>query len=269
MASANAGLELPATSLMAPFLPVIPSSPAPRASRRIIPEGPTAKSASRRRPITGAAQITPEQKQNPDTSRVWGLQYESKPFPRRFFRLPSNGLSGNRRRDEEGQMTKEASLQSALCYRASLARQCDSVNVPAIVGLGAMRGAPIAEKLLGIGVGAQPDILDLADAGALEPRGDIAGEVEHGMAVAPGRPKEAARGRSRGPTPLNKIGADLVISLPDHRTDRRLDLALRRAKPLHCRDRRFDDPGQGAAPAGMGGPDHAGPRFGEEDRSAI
>jgi hypothetical protein len=31
--------------------------------------------------------FTPAQKQGPDTSGLWGWQYESKPFPRPFFIL--------------------------------------------------------------------------------------------------------------------------------------------------------------------------------------
>src|SRR3974390_3296996 len=65
-----------------------------------------------------------------------------------------------------------------------LVRQSNGVDVPAIVGFAAMRGAPIAEKPVGIGISAQPEILHLADGGALEPPGDVAGKIEHGVALA-------------------------------------------------------------------------------------
>jgi hypothetical protein len=53
MASASTGLELPATSLIAPFLPVIPRSPAPGAAlgpRRMILKKAAPKSASKAAP---------------------------------------------------------------------------------------------------------------------------------------------------------------------------------------------------------------------------
>src|ERR1700722_4482015 len=59
MPSASTGLELPATSLMAPLLLAIPLSW-----------------------ISGGS----SQKQRPDTSRLPGWQHESGPCPRRIFR---------------------------------------------------------------------------------------------------------------------------------------------------------------------------------------
>ena len=38
---------------------------------------------------------------------------------------------------------------------------------------------------------------------------------------------------------------------------------------LHRRDGRFRDAGDGAAPAGMRGADHAGRGIGEQDRAAV
>src|SRR5580700_5241568 len=139
----------------------------------------------------------------------------------------------------------------------------------AVIGLGAVGGAAEAEKPLRIGIGAKPDILDVADARPGQPRADIAGKVEHGMTVAGGRREEAVAGGVLGVKAGNEIGADLVIGLPDHRSDRSADLAALGAQPLHGIDRGLDDPRKRAAPAGMGGADDAGPRLGEEDRSAI
>ena len=48
-----------------------------------------------------------------------------------------------------------------------LGRQRNRINMPAIIGFGAMGGAPVAEKLLGIVLGAQTQILHLADTGTL------------------------------------------------------------------------------------------------------
>jgi hypothetical protein len=81
IAAASAGLELPATSLIAPFLPVIPAllRGYQRYPRRMIPE--CSRLRRRRGPL---GKIMPKQKHSPDTSRVRGWQYESKPFPEGF-----------------------------------------------------------------------------------------------------------------------------------------------------------------------------------------
>src|SRR5262249_28538204 len=104
-------------------------------------------------------------------------------------------------------------------------RQGDGIDVAAVVRLGAMGGAAIGEKSGRIGVGAQTQILDLVDPSKLEPHGDIAGEIEHGVAIAGCRcEKPMARG-VLCTKPDNKIGSDLIARLPDHRADRRADLA--------------------------------------------
>src|SRR5215469_6025947 len=72
------------------------------------------------------------------------------------------------------------------------ARQHDGIDVPAVIRLGAMDGAAVAEKAVRIGIGAQAEIFDMADAGAGEARGDIAREIEQGMAVARGRREKSA-----------------------------------------------------------------------------
>ena len=63
----------------------------------------------------------------------------------------------------------------------------------AVIGFGAVGGAAEAEKALRVGIGAKPEVLDVPDSRAAKPRGDIAGKVEQGMAVARGRCEEAAR----------------------------------------------------------------------------
>ena len=147
--------------------------------------------------------------------------------------------------------------------------QRDGVDVTAIILLAPMGRAAETEKSRRIGVGAQREILDLRDGGPHQPRPDIAGEIEQGMAGARRRAEEAiAAGILRGKA-RDQIGADFVIVLPDHRSERGVDLAAFGAKPFHGLDRRLGDAGERAAPAGMRGADHAGDRIGEKDRAAI
>src|SRR5580700_1904458 len=221
MASARAGLELPATSLMAPLLPAIPSSPA--------------------RPAATFADLIQAACRAGNMNQ--GL------VPAGFFALGAIGLAGH--------------------AGAGLAGQSDRIHVAAVIGFGAVGGAAEAVKPLGVGIGAKPDILDAADARPDQPRADIAGQVEHGMAVAPSRREEAVAGGVFCVKAGNQIGADFVIGLPDHRSDDGADLAARGAEPLHGIDRGLDDAGERAAPAGMGGTDDAGVWLGEEDRPAI
>ena len=53
-----------------------------------------------------------------------------------------------------------------------------------------------------------------------------------------------------------QVGTDLVIGLPDHRPQRRVNAFARRAELFHRRDRGLDDAKQRATPAGMDGADH-------------
>src|ERR1700722_3298864 len=116
---------------------------------------------------------------------------------------------------------------------AALADQSDRIHMAAVIGLGAVGGAAEAEKPLGVGIGAKPDILDVAEARPGQPRADIAGKVEHGMAVARGRREETVAGGIFSVEAGNKVGADLVIGLPDHRSDHGADVAALGAPPLH------------------------------------
>src|SRR5260370_25978858 len=143
MASASAGLELPATSLIAPLLPAISSSPA--------------------RPAATFADLIQAACRAGNMNQ--GL------VPAGFFALGAMGLAGYAGAASDG--------------------QSDRIHVAAVIGFGAMGSAAEAEKPLGIGIGAKPDILDMADARPGQPRADIAGKVEHGMAVARGRREEA------------------------------------------------------------------------------
>src|SRR5262249_31520280 len=139
----------------------------------------------------------------------------------------------------------------------------------AVVRFGAVSRPPETEKAVSIGVGAQAHVLHLTDIGAPEPSRDIAGKIEQRMAFARGGPEEAITRRILGAEAGDEIGADLIVALADHRAEPGADLAALGAKPLHGIDRRFDDPGERAAPAGMRRSDDAGLRVGKEDRPAI
>src|SRR5580692_10492074 len=221
MASASAGLELPATSLIAPLLPAIPSSPA--------------------RPAATFADLIQAAFEAGNMNQ--GL------VPAGFFALSAMGLAGR--------------------AGAASVGQSDRIHMAAVIGFGAVGGAAEAEKPLRIGIGTKPDILHVADARPGQPRADIAGKVEHGMAVAGSWGEEAAAGGVFCVKAGHEIGADLVIGLPDHRSDHGAEVATLGAEPLHGIDRGLDDARKRAAPAGMGGADDAGVWFGEENRPAI
>src|SRR5580704_5500809 len=221
MASASAGLELPATSLIAPLLPAIPSSPA--------------------RPAATFADLIQAACRAGNMNQ--GL------VPAGFFALSAMGWAG--------------------CAGAASVGQSDRIHVAAVIGFSAVGGAAEAVKPLRIGIGAKPDILDMADARPGQPRADIAGKVEHGMAVARSRHEETVAGGIFCVETGNKVGADLVIGLPDRRSDRGADVAALGAEPFHGFNRGLDDAGERAAPAGMGGADDAGVWVGKKDRPAI
>src|ERR1700688_4978593 len=217
MASARAGLELPATSLIAPLSPAIPSSPA----------HPAATFADLIQAACRAGNMNQ------------GL------VPAGFFALSAMGLAG--------------------CAGTASTGQSDCIHVTAVIGLGAVGGAAEAVKPVRIGIGAKPDILDVADTRPGQPRADITGKIEHGMAVARGRREEAVAGGIFYIKAGNKVGADLVIGLPDHGAD----VAALGAEPLHGFNRGLDDAGERAAPAGMGGADDSGVWVGKKDRPTI
>src|SRR5437588_2534891 len=104
-----------------------------------------------------------------------------------------------------------------------LVQQGDGADVAAVIGFAAMHRAPIAEEIPGLGIGAGADVLDAADPGPGEARGDIAGQIEQRVTRARGRPKEAlAGGILRRKTP-DQVGSDLVARLADHRPERGRD----------------------------------------------
>ena len=62
---------------------------------------------------------------------------------------------------------------------------------------------------------------------------------------------------------------DLVVRLPDGGAERRHDAGALGAERLHGGDRRLDHAGEGAAPAGMRGADHARLGVGQQQRPAV
>ena len=80
--------------------------------------------------------------------------------------------------------------------------------MPSVIRLGAVSGAAEAEKSLRLGIGAKPDILDLLNAGPLEPRGNVARQVEQGMTLARRRTEVIRAGFIPGRKAGDEIGAD-------------------------------------------------------------
>src|SRR5581483_11344854 len=105
--------------------------------------------------------------------------------------------------------------------RLSFRNERDRAHVASVIGLAAMRRAPVAEERLRLGIGAAPQILDAADAGAGEAVGGVAGEIEQGAAGARRRHEEARTARIRRAELRDQVGTDLVVALPDHRPERR------------------------------------------------
>ncbi len=97
-------------------------------------------------------------------------------------------------------MDRDANPYSPFGGRYSLSQR-DCVDVPAIVRFGAMGRATETEKSRRVRIRAQPNILDLPDAGPREPRGDVAAEIELGMAVA--RAPDERTDRCRDPRRQN------------------------------------------------------------------
>src|ERR1700724_2643623 len=108
---------------------------------------------------------------------------------------------------------------SGTCQRAGgparrvLLRQRDGADVAAVIGFGSMGAAAIAEEAGRLAVGAMAEVLDTADLGALKPRRDVAGKIEHGVPVARGRGEEPIAARVVGGKARDEIGPDLVVRL--------------------------------------------------------
>ena len=96
------------------------------------------------------------------------------------------------------------------------------------------------------------EILDAADAGGGEARGDIAGKIEQGVLRSRRRAEEPFVGPVLGLEASDEFGPDLVIRLADGRPERDRNTGPGGPAALHGGDGRFEDAGGGTAPAGMG-----------------
>src|SRR6185437_5329457 len=145
----------------------------------------------------------------------------------------------------------------------------NGVDVAPIIGFAAMGGAAVAEKPRRIRVGAGIEVFDMRQAGAPQPRRDVAREVEQGV-PGTGRGREEWTGLAiLGGKAFDQIGPDLIVGLTDHRSQRNPDFFARCPEPLHGGDRGFDNAGERAAPARMGGADDARLRLGKQNGTAI
>ena len=138
----------------------------------------------------------------------------------------------------------------------------------AVVGLAAMGGAAEAVETDRIGIGVDPDDVDAADFRKAEAMRDIARKVEMQFAAV-----------SFGEEPgvacilveeaVAKGAIDLIGLLGDAWTNCGNDAVAPSANIFHCQNGDVGDSGKGAAPAGVGGTDHA--RFGvsEQDWGTI
>src|SRR5947209_10436948 len=111
------------------------------------------------------------------------------------------------------------------CANKHLFRQRDRVDVAAVIRLGPVRGAAVTEEPYGVRVGAEAQVFDPFDFSALEPRPDVAGQIEHRVLGTDGRREKAIVPGIRRLETLDEFGADLVVRLADHRAERRLDAA--------------------------------------------
>src|SRR5712692_3740090 len=112
-----------------------------------------------------------------------------------------------------------------------------------------MGGAPEAEETLRFGVIADAEIFDRPNAGAGEPRRDIAGKVEQGVAWPRRRLEKTVIGRIVRQKSVDEVGPDLVVRLTDRRSDRGGDAHAVGTEALHRGDRRVGDARERAAPA--------------------
>src|SRR5215211_5026621 len=126
----------------------------------------------------------------------------------------------------------------------------NGIDVAAVVRLATMRRAAVAVKPR-IRIGAQREILDAVDAATVEPRRDVAGEIEHGVTLARRGDKEPLVVEIGGAETGDELRSDFIARLADHRPDGGRNPRALRAEPLHGGDRRLDDAGQGTAPAGV------------------
>ena len=131
------------------------------------------------------------------------------------------------------------------------------------------RAASVAEEASFVVGCVGIDDVDQPDTGGGEAVGAIAGQVELPSTVASAGCEEASVGGLVGQHRIAQIGADFVRALPDARPDHSRCRCRPCAEMCHGSDGRLDHTGDGTAPAGMGGGNHAGSHVGEQDGGAI
>src|ERR1700716_162349 len=142
------------------------------------------------------------------------------------------------------------------------------MDVTPVVALLAVGRPAVAEEARGIAISAMAEILHARDVGAREPRGDVARKVEERV-LRPRRGLEETRVRAvLGREAGDEFRPDLVVRLANHRPERSHHAGAIGSAPPHRRNRAFENPGRGAAPAGMGGADDPGLLVGEQHGAA-
>src|SRR5687768_14870023 len=105
-------------------------------------------------------------------------------------------------------------------------------NLPPIPRFAAVRGAAVGVEAGFVGVCVEAEPFDRADARRFEPRGDVAFEVEPGVAFAALLEEPRVEGVGDD-EPRLEIGVDLVARLGDARADRGGDPLAPGAERLH------------------------------------
>ena len=165
-------------------------------------------------------------------------------------------------------MSGGAELVNRSAPRSAQAKR-DRRHQAAVVGLLAMRGAPVAEEARLVGVGVEAEVLEAGDSGPRGALGDIGVEIEHRPPGVDASGEETVRTLVVGFESGDEFRADLVRRLGDAGAERRADPIDPRPERGHRGDRRFDDAAERALPAGVRGADHARLRVGEQDHAAI
>src|SRR5262245_22995064 len=104
-----------------------------------------------------------------------------------------------------------------------------------------MRRPAIAVETIRIGIGAKTEIMEAADSAFLESHGDEARQIEHGVSGTSGWHEEARIFFVLADELIDEILTDLIIRLPDQRTQRNFDTATSGSELFHFGDCVLDD----------------------------
>src|SRR5258706_1373253 len=183
IASASAGLELPATSLIAPLLGRIAVSrrEASRARGALI----TRRRQGWQYDRQGRTAVVPIIQLLRARAQPRGLV-----LPLIHDRLRPGAASAAIRACEQATFSIECATTDRRSAREQgvstrsadrLRGERDGIDVAPVVALTVVGRAPIAEEPSRIGVGTMAEILDAQDAGSAQARCDVAGEIEQGV----------------------------------------------------------------------------------------